>query len=77
MSEYNYTEINDVLSKDEIKEKYGQVSFAYKEVVQDKYCLVAISPEEQQYLKSFLLIDKVNFLGVDNVQDLELFCGVI
>ena len=79
MSEYSnkYTLVQGSLSKDQILEKYGQVSFAYRREENGIYDIVAISEEEPPHLRSFLLIDKVDFLGVDSSYPLEIFCGVI
>lgn len=77
MKEIEYTIVNELLSKESINKKFGNVSFAYINRVNDMYQIKAVSSFEQQYLKAQLLIDKIDFAGVDTVQELEYFSGVI
>ena len=73
----SYQIVNEYLTKDDVHNKYGDVSFAYTQKQGEKYKVIAVSALEQQYLKSELLIDKVNFCGTDTVQNLEYLFGVI
>lgn len=62
----HYTLIKQNMTKDMILEKYGKVSYAYKELGNGILYILAISNEEPQYLKTYLMIDKEqNFFSVD------------
>ena len=78
-----YSLCNDVnLTKKDIMDKYGVVSFAYKNkeanTEEPHYNLIAVSKElEPQYLKSDLILDDVFFVGTDTLMDIEEVFGVI
>ena len=52
MMDKSYQIVNEYLTKDDIHNKYGDVSFAYTQKQGEKYKVIAISALEQQYLKS-------------------------
>lgn len=67
----NYILVNSQMSKEEIIEHFGKVSFAYSEKLDNTYKLVAIAKVEPQYLKVRLLMDKVDFFGTGTTMDIK------
>lgn len=72
------------ITKQDILNKYGIVSFAYKKKHKKqnddeiRYDLAAVSKNlEPQYLKSDLILDDVFFLGTDTLMEIEEVLGVI
>ena len=64
------------LSKKEIEELFGEVSFAYTDLCEDIYSVVAISEMEPQYLKMELMIHGIYFIGVETTINIEYFSEV-
>ena len=75
--ETHYKLTNETLSKDEIIKKYGKISFAYSQKVNNKYKVVAVSEFEPQYLNVILLNDKIPFVGVDTTMDIKYYNEVL
>lgn len=72
-----YRLVNESLNKEEFKQKYGEKSFGYKSQNNGVYQIVAISDFEPQYLKSFLLIDHIDFLGTDTTINIQHYAEVL
>lgn len=72
-----YFLVSEKLNKSEIKDIYGEVSFAYTNKNDDVYNIVAISNDFPQYFKITLLIDKINFYGVDTTIEREIVNEVL
>ncbi|MCR5635202.1 MAG: hypothetical protein K6F90_07795 [Lachnospiraceae bacterium] len=73
-----YSIINSLFSLEELYEKYGEISYAYKSINDNKYYIFAISKEEPQYLKSQLLIDnQKDFIGVGTFIPIDYYGEVL
>lgn len=80
--EYRKTEYDliksEYMTKDEIVQRYGRISFAYEKenTDNDTYLVIAISGDDAPFLKGRLMLDNIEFLGVENSID-EIIMGEV
>lgn len=68
----------EMLNINEIKDKYGIVSFAYTKEENGTYYVIAVSETLRiPYFKTQLLMDRINFLGVNSLIVPEIFGEVL
>lgn len=72
-----YTLTKETLTLSNIKEKYGEISFAYASKTDDAFDIIAIANCEPQYLNVALLKNKILFRGVKTTIELDYFSGVL